>query len=256
MIPRDSYPPILSVGAQLIKIPLVPSQFCARCGGTDGNMSELEDYIATVRARETETWGFAIYRTAYGATTDVPWQSLLEAIRTNVRTEVLGLRVPRGGHPPHFSDEETQRCEEFLSLLKLDVKEDQSILEGVSMDRVREMIKETDPRPTDDEPLGGTLTTLQGVFLYVDDEVLEAAQTPTGSRPPWVKMVELDYKPEQHKGNRRVGPQSYFGWMKLSTGSFFQLWQDLEGQDLWKFAPRNSDERLLTIWDGVLNNQM
>jgi hypothetical protein len=71
-----------------------------------------------------------------------------------------------------------------------------------------------------------------------------------------VKVVELDYKPEQHKGNRRVGPQSYFGWMKLSTGSFFQLWQDLEGQDLWKLAPRNSDERLLTIWDGVLNNQM
>lgn len=58
-------------------------------------MSELEDYIATVRERETQTWGFAIYRTAYGATTDLPWQSLLEAIRTNVRTEVLGLRVPR-----------------------------------------------------------------------------------------------------------------------------------------------------------------
>lgn len=256
MIPCGSYPPILSVGAKLIKTPLVLSQFCARCGGTDSNMSELEDYIATVRARETQTWGFAIYRTAYGATTDVPWQSLLEAIRTNVRTEVLGLRAPRGGNPPHFSDEETQRCEEFLSLLKLDVKEDQSILESVSMDRVREMIKETDPRPTDDEPMAGTLTTLQGVFLYVDDEVLEAAQTPTGSRPPWVKVVELDYKPEQHKGNRRVGPQSYFGWMKLSTGSFFQLWQDLEGQDLWKLAPRNSDERLLTIWDGVLNNQM
>ncbi|KAK0610692.1 hypothetical protein B0T17DRAFT_621153 [Bombardia bombarda] len=211
-------------------------------------MSELDDFMAAVRARATQTWGFAIYRTAYGgATTDAPWRSLLEAIHTNLRTEVLGLRVPR------------ERCEEFLSLLKLDVREDQSILQGASMDRVREMIKESDPRPTDDEPLGGTLTTLQGVFLYVDDEVLEAAAQTTltaGSRPPWVKMVELDYNPEQHKGNRRVGPQSYFGWMKLSTGSLFQLWQDLQGQDLWKLAPRNPDERQLTIWDGVLNNQM
>jgi hypothetical protein len=219
-------------------------------------MSELEDYIDTVMARGTQTWGFAIYRTTYDVTTDAPWQSLLKAIRTNVRTEVLGLRVPRGGNPPHFSDEETQKCEEFLSLFKLDVKEDQSTLKGVSMHRVRQIIKESDPRPTDEELLGGTLTTLQGVFLYVDDEVLEAARTSSGSRPPWVKMVELDYKPEQHNGNRRVGPRSYFGWMKLSSGSFFQLWQDLEGQHLWKLAPRTSDERLLTMWDGVWNNQM
>ncbi|RKU43159.1 hypothetical protein DL546_003244 [Coniochaeta pulveracea] len=181
--------------------------------------------------------------------------SLLEAIHSNVRAEVLGLRVPRGGDPPHFSVEETERCEEFLSLFKLDVKEDESMLEGLSMDGVRDMIKETDPRPTDDEPLGGTLTTLQGVFLYVDDEVLEAARTATGSHPPWVKMVELDYNPDQHKGNRRVGPRSYFGWMKLSTASLFQLWQDLEAQDLWRLAPRNPDERLLTIWDGALNDQ-
>lgn len=224
-------------------------------------MSELEASIARARARKTQAWGFAIYRTAYGATTDAPWQSLLEAIRTNVRTEVLGHRVLRGRNPPRFPNEETQRCEEFLSLFRLDVREDRSMLEGASMDRVREMIGETDPRPTDDEPLGGTLTTLQGVFLYADDEVLSeaaAARTPeSGSRrPPWVKMVELDYRPEEHRGNRRVGPQSYFGWMKLSTESFSQLWQDLEGRDLWHLAPQNSDERLLTIWDGVLNNQM
>lgn len=244
---------ILHVGTQVIKIPPWCQASFARAVAA---MSELEDYIARVKERETQTWGFAIYRTLYGSTTDESWQSVLEAIRTNVRREVLGLRVPRGGNPPHFSDKESQTCEEFLSLFRLDVKEDQSMLEGVSMDRVREMIKETDPRPTDDEPLSGTLTTLQGVFLYVDDTVLEAAQTQSCSRPTWVKIVELDYKPEQHKGNRRVGLQSYFGWMKLSTQSIFQLWQDMEGQDLWKFAPRNSDERLLTIWDGVLNNQM
>lgn len=212
-------------------------------------MLELEDYIVNVKACGTQTWGFAIYRTAYGAATDTAWQSLLEAIRTNVRTEVLALRV-LWGKPPRFSDEETQRCEEFLSLFQLDIKDDQSVLEGASADRVREIIKKTEPRPTYDEPLGGTLTTLQGVFLYVDDEVLETVrQATTTTRPPWIKMVELDYDPDYHKGNVRV-PRNYFGWMKLSIESLYEVWQRLEGRDLWKVAPLNTDETLLTIWDG------
>ncbi|KAI4597534.1 hypothetical protein KJ359_004236 [Pestalotiopsis sp. 9143b] len=218
-------------------------------------MLELEDYIANVRACETQTWGFAIYRTSYGAATDTAWQSLLEAIHTRVREEVLALRV-LWGDPPRFSDEETQKCEEFLSLFQLDVKEDQSALEGASADRVREIIKKTEPRPTYDKPLGGTLTTLQGVFLYIDDEVLETVrQTPSSTYPPWIKMVELVYDPDHHKGNVRV-PRNYFGWMKMSVESLYDLRQRLEGQDLWKIAPLNTDEALLTIWDGGSNDRI
>ncbi|ETS76321.1 hypothetical protein PFICI_11708 [Pestalotiopsis fici W106-1] len=226
-------------------------------------MSELNGYIIRAEVHDPPAWGYAVYRTAYGAATDEPWRLLLEAIRTEVRRDVLSLRIPRGGNPSRYSDEETQRCEEFLSLLTLDTKEDQSTLQGASMDRVREIIKETDPLPTEDEwLLDGTLTTRQGVFLYVDDEVLEsvaaaaAAQTPTptgGScaAAPWIKMVELDYEPEKHKGNIRVGPQYYFGWMKVSTDSFFQLWSAQEGKYLWSFAPPSTDERTLPIWNGI-----
>lgn len=203
-----------------------------------------------VKVRKTPAWGFAIYRTAYGATTEAPWQTLLAAIRTKVRAEVMALRIPRGD-PPAFSDAETQECEEFLSLFVLDVKDDQPALEGKSMDQVREMIRANDERPSwEDQNPGGTLTTLEGAFMYVDEEVLETARSADGdkSSPPWVKLVELGYKPEDHKGNMRM-PRHYFGWMKLSTRAVYGLWEDLKARAVYNIAPK-WDETQLAVWDG------
>ena len=89
-------------------------------------------------------------------------------------------------------------------------------LDGASMDAVRQRAK--DSRPADSENSDGS----EQVVLIVDDEVLSGAQP---GRNDWVKVVEVDYDPEKHKGNARFG-QHYFGWMKASTKDLVYLWEE------------------------------
>lgn len=214
----------------------------------------LQRAIGDAKTRDPPSWGFVIYRTAYGPTTDASWQLLLAAIHSNVRASVLDNRTHNPNeNPPRFDDEETRLSEEFLALFKLKLKEDQSMLDGASMDRVREVINETDPPTGEVDGAGRVLgiSIRDDVFLYVDDQVLDTIETADASSGVWVKAVELGYEPQRHQGNARVGPQAYWGYMKLYIDSLLQLWQDLEGRPISRIAPKNINEEDLRVWDGL-----
>ncbi len=99
------------------------------------------------------------------------------------------------------------------------------------------MLKESESGLEDESLLGKRLVR-RGLFPYVDEEVFRsieiaaAAAGKPGAQAPdaWIKVVEIDYEPQRHRGNIRTGGQRYFGWMIVALDSLFQLWDDLEAK--------------------------
>ncbi|KAF2012852.1 hypothetical protein BU24DRAFT_453173 [Aaosphaeria arxii CBS 175.79] len=177
-------------------------------------------------------WGFTIYRTAYGETTNDLWDSLSQDIRSRVRDQILGSDTAG-------DNAEAQR---LWSLFVLDVRDDPGNLSGATMDQVRLAFREEvggRPMNVDDGP--------RRIFLYVDEEVMEFV----GRGELMVKCVQADYRAEDYvPRNPRLGGQRFFGWMKATTKSLLSLWYTLSMRNFDEIAPETIGGAHLVIWDG------
>ncbi len=151
-------------------------------------------------------------------------------------------------------------CEEIISQFRLDVREDQQALDGASIDQARRIVLTIETRPgpneadlsedQDPDPERRRARWKIGlacryVFLFVDEEVLRGFETATAitasselvpessdeKLPPWIKVVEIDYDPKEHRGNSRTGGERFFGWMMMTTRSIIEMWIDMYGRN-------------------------
>ncbi|KAI8208227.1 hypothetical protein K4K52_001541 [Colletotrichum sp. SAR 10_76] len=179
------------------------------------------------------SWGFTIYRTAYGPATDAQWRILLDKIRTQAVSEVDGY-VETG---------EEDVAAQLKSVFVLDARSDAALLADKTMDESLPVMH--------DEPN-------QRAFLLADDEVLEGV-----NRDPyfWVKCVEADFverclseadRDTGARGRGRTAAGTWSGWMKMTTRSVVDLCAEMLVRDLASIAPgaRAADER--SVYNGEL----
>ncbi|KAK3315447.1 hypothetical protein B0H66DRAFT_565376 [Apodospora peruviana] len=208
-------------------------------------------------------WGFVIYRTAYGPGSDELWQSLLGQIQSAVQTSILALAQPSIFRPDEQVDpEHVAVCHQLASLFHLDTREDERTLGGASMDSVREIAKR-EVEAIEAAAAGGMgddehqLTRREAnlhrnhVFLYVDDQVLQQQAIRQHDKTTGlIKVVEVDHDASRHGPHPRIGPQRDFGAMIACLDSLNKLWEDIEGEELSRFAPPMKDGDAAVMWDG------
>lgn len=191
-----------------------------------------------------DTWGFPIYRTAYGGETDRHWETLLQTIREQVSEELETQQQAedknkwRRGNP--------EAASKLLLLFRLEPFSDRDLLENAGFDSLRQMYKDN----RDDLPAKYTPDRYH-LFLVADAEVLAAVAR--GNL--WVKIVNPRYRPEDFViKNRRMGRGLWFlGYMWMTTESLLVLWHWLGVRELELLAPRLvNNQRLTKVWNGVL----
>lgn len=88
------------------------------------------------------------------------------------------------------------------------------------------------------------------IFFVADQEVL--ADVATGDL--WIKCIQADYVPPPERTGdaerRSRVPQRYFGWFKMRTSCFLELWLQLRVRELHNIAPQTIGGMHLTVWDG------
>jgi hypothetical protein len=187
-------------------------------------------------------WGFTIYRTTYGSSSDEHWHSLLDLIHAGVTSEIMSS---------NGADQADPVAQQILSLFRLDARSDPEVLDGLGMDEVRKIYQDA----IGGEPMNANWKERR-VFLLVDEEVIEeqAFMANRFGHKPWIKCVEPYYVASEHvPGNNRNGGQRYFGSMKMRTGSVLQLWSWLEDDWFEKIAPPTIGGAHLVVWDGELD---
>ena len=175
-------------------------------------------------------WGFTIYRTGYGPSSDQQWQRLLQKIQTDAREGALEATG---------TEEDESGFQQVWALFRLDARSDPA-LSGLDMDQLRELYNKGEG----EQPMN-TDYDLHRIFLFADDEALS---DPTASI---IKAVDADYRPEDHVSrNPRVGRQRYFGWMPMKASSVAELWARLDIWEMSRIAPPTIGGSHLVVWDG------
>jgi hypothetical protein len=183
-------------------------------------------------------WGFTIYRTTYGGSSEEHWQSLLDFIRTAVTKEVTS---------DQGVDQADPTAQHIMSLFRLDARSDPEVLDGLGIEEIRKVYEQA----IGGEPMNANWKERR-VFLLVDDEVIEEHGFMTGKigHKPWIKCVEPYYVDSDHiPRNSRVGPQRYFGFMKMRASSVAGLWSLLYTDWLSEIAPRTIGGAHLEVWE-------
>ncbi|KAI4625859.1 hypothetical protein J4E80_002992 [Alternaria sp. BMP 0032] len=175
-------------------------------------------------------WGFTIYRTGYGPSSDQQWQRLLQKIQTDAR---------KGALEATGTEEDESGFQQVWALFRLDARSDPA-LAGLDVDQLRELYNKGEG----EQPMN-TDYDLHRIFLFADDEALS---DPTASI---IKAVDADYRPEDHVSrNPRVGRQRYFGWMPMKASSVAELWARLDIWEMSRIAPPTIGGSHLVVWDG------
>lgn len=174
--------------------------------------------------------GFTIYRTYYTTeNSDQLWAELVDDL-----TQWLVKKVNRSSEEYADDPRELAATEQLRSLIHFDARSDRDSLEGRDLDQLRDIFK---------GHVGGKPLHVgqyeQNVFLVADEEVFDSL----ASKPdwPWVKAVEANYDPEEHKAtdNGRVAiPKVYWGWMRLEVLAVWTMHSMLPGHQLSDIAPR------------------
>ncbi|RYP65974.1 hypothetical protein DL771_008021 [Monosporascus sp. 5C6A] len=200
-----------------------------------GNLERVPEDQVPSPGSYYPNWGFTIYRTQYGGSSDQKWQALLDKIQAQLVEEL----EEEGGD----DDDDAQAREKLSSLFRLDARSDAGLLQHASMDQVRQLYQDNQGG----SPLNADLPTHR-YFLLADAEVLEDA----GRGEFWVKCVQPDYVAADYvpKNARLGGGQRYFGWMKMTTRSVFDLWRELDTRHLEGIAPQTIGGMHLVMWDG------
>jgi hypothetical protein len=172
-------------------------------------------------------WGYTIYRTAYGPSTDQRWQQLLKYIQTQAHAATSSVCESTADNPT---------IQQLWSLFYLDTRSDPA-LEGLTIDQLRLLYRNANGSV----PMNADLRSHR-VFLLADEEVLLHNDGIT------VKCVEADYEASNHTGNARV-PQRYFGWMTMKAADIVALWHELVYNDLERLAPWVVEGSSPEIWE-------
>ncbi|OAK94636.1 hypothetical protein IQ06DRAFT_298158 [Phaeosphaeriaceae sp. SRC1lsM3a] len=176
-------------------------------------------------------WGFTIYRTAYGPSTDQRWQQLLEKIQTKAHAATPRVCETTADDPA---------VQQVWSLFRIDARSDPA-LDRLSMEQLRLLYKTGDGSV----PMNANLRSHR-VFLLADGKVLSDADTFL------VKCVSADYEAADHvPRNTWQGGQWYFGWMLMKSAEIVELWNELEFEDLERIAPRTVAGRTPEVWESM-----
>jgi hypothetical protein len=175
-------------------------------------------------------WGFTIYRTAYGPSTDQQWQRLLQTIQTHAYKSTLSITGITGDDPIF---------QKLWSLFCLDARSDAS-LSGLNVDQLRLLYNNHKEGP----PPMNTDYKLHRIFLVADDETFRDIE------PDIIKAMDADYRAEDYvPKNNRCGGQRYFGWMPMRAGYVAELWARLDIWELQRIAPSTIAGSHLVVWD-------
>ncbi|ETS75313.1 hypothetical protein PFICI_12257 [Pestalotiopsis fici W106-1] len=187
-------------------------------------------------------WGFTIYRTEYGGSSDESWLALLDNIQAQIAEEL------QAHQDDEENDEQRQMAETLQALFRLDTHSDITLLQDKPMDDLRELFL----RSVEDDH-GAFRPHQCGYFLLADSEVLQDAGRAVNPEF-WVKCVQGDYVAANYTPkNNRMGGQRYFGWMKMTTRSMLELWDQLNVRDLASLAPKTIGGLHVTTWNGELS---
>ena len=197
------------------------------------------------------TWGFPIYRTAYGGLTDQHGETLIDTIHQQVAEELEHYRSsssrPRRntGSTNPIDAPNPAAPSTLLSLFRLDVHSDPDILEGADIDRVRQIYMDNLPSTTDRHR-----SVQWQLFLLADAEVLAAV----ARGDSWVKLCDPLYKPENYTiKNSRMGRGLWFlGYIWMTTRSLLCLWNSLEREELALLAPPLTGQKFSEVWNGYM----
>ena len=179
------------------------------------------------------SWGFTIYRTGYGPSSDQQWQDLIKQIQTYAYKNALRMTG---------ATEDDAGFQEIWSLFRMDSRSD-AALAGLDMDQLRQRYNNGDGGP----PMNQDHRSHQ-VFLVADDEVLSSVDATTTI----MKCVDADYQAADHvPQNWRLGTQRYFGWMPMLASCVAELWVELEIFPLQRIAPATIGGSHLEVWDAM-----
>lgn len=179
------------------------------------------------------SWGFTIYRTGYGPSSDQQWQDLLQKIQTYAYKNALRMTG---------ATEDDAGFQEIWSLFRMDARSD-AVLAGLDMDQLRQRYNNGVGGP----PMNKDHRSHQ-VFLVADDEVLSSVDATTTI----IKCVDADYQAADHvPQNWRLDTQRYFGWMTMLASCVAELWVELGFFPLQQFAPATNGESYLEVWDAM-----
>jgi hypothetical protein len=175
-------------------------------------------------------WGFTIYRTVHGPSTDQQWQRLLQTIQTHAHESTLSITD---------ATEDDPVFQKLWSLFRLDARSD-AALSGLNVDQLRLLYNnhnEGPPPMNKDYPL-------HRIFLVADNETFSDIE------PFTIKGVDADYRAEDHvPRHNRDGGQRYFGWMPMRASHVADLWARLDIWDFERIAPRTIGGSHLVVWD-------
>jgi hypothetical protein len=172
-------------------------------------------------------WGYTIYRTGYGPSSDQQWEKLLQKIQTQAYEKTLRVTGATANDP---------KFQRIWSLFVLDARSDPA-LGGLDIDQLRLLYR----KGYGDAPINADVRSHR-VFLVADDEILSDTDAFT------VRCVEANYAAANHIGNSRV-PQRYFGWMPMRAGCVVELWKHLKDHELKSIAPQTIGGSNLVIWE-------
>jgi hypothetical protein len=180
-------------------------------------------------------WGFTIYRTGYGPSSDQQWQRLLETIKAGAHEGAFEAIESEKEDP-----EDDPEFQELWSLFRLDARSDPA-LAGLDMDQLRQLYNSSSGEGS--QPMN-TDFKLHRIFLLADDEVLS---DPAASI---VKCVDVDYRAEDHiPRNPGLGGQRYYGWMPMKAGCVADFWVELGLAEMSEIAPPTIGGNHLVIWE-------
>ncbi|OAA76430.1 hypothetical protein LEL_06114 [Akanthomyces lecanii RCEF 1005] len=163
-------------------------------------------------------FGYTIYRTAYDdddPEQDQAWGSLLDRLYTDFKLEISNTFSRR-----QHIESERQDTDKLKSLARFDGRSDATLLNGCSVENLRTIFE----AGVGGAPLNVDASRFK-YFLFADKDVLDGV----AHGESWVKIAELLYDDAKHNAKSHPhlpSKQTYFGWMKVSTGSLFftRMW--------------------------------
>lgn len=181
---------------------------------------------------DTKNWGFTVYRTYYGPSSDENWDKLLTTAKREAIEEVM-----------KWSDDESG--EKLKPPFRLDDRSDVSLLSGVDRRGLIQIYN---------DGIGGSPMPTRGphVFLYADGEVLDqVSQGIFNLKAVGAEEESREDIPPQ-EGDEDFGEPRYWGWMKIETRQILELWGGLEWSHaecviMWTENQADLEEQ---VWDG------
>ncbi|KAJ4307795.1 hypothetical protein N0V84_012489 [Fusarium piperis] len=196
--------------------------------GLEQYPSDTESIYPLAELQPPANWGFTIYRTYYGPSSDDNWKELLATTKRQAEQELMA-----------WDDDEA--AEKLKPLFRLDTRSDPSLLSGLDRQALCQIYKEGKS--------GKPMPAKTGFFFWFADEDM---LNQVGEGIFIVKAVDTEEKPREEIPLRDDDEPTYWGWMRMETRQLLELWGELEffrGHQCmtWTVHQADLDEK---VWEG------